>query len=255
MKRISISIVGSGNVATNLCENLFKKGVSISSIYSRKLENALELANKVDSIGVSEMSDLDFDVDIIIVSVNDDSISEVIKSIPNYSTVLHTSGSVGIEALTKYNCHGILYPLQTFSKNKIVDLKNVPFLIEGNNKKVEEEIFEFASKFLTGKVIIANSELRSKIHLAAVFASNFTTKMLSISNDILKENDLELNLLKPLMTETIEKIFMVGPVSALTGPASRNDLEIIDKHKSMLESDEKEIYSIISNKILKDIIK
>jgi predicted short-subunit dehydrogenase-like oxidoreductase (DUF2520 family) len=146
---------------------------------------------------------------------------------------------------------GVFYPLQTFSKSKKIDFKDVPVFIESETGEVISVLNKMA-RAITNTVKQISSDERKALHVAAVFASNFTNHMLTLSKEILTEHDLDYEWLKPLIVETINKSLTIGPEAAQTGPAKRGDLEILDKHLTFLQGDEKraEIYRVISQHIL-----
>ncbi|MCX8491522.1 MAG: DUF2520 domain-containing protein, partial [Cyclobacteriaceae bacterium] len=146
---------------------------------------------------------------------------------------------------------GVFYPLQSFSKQKKVDFKNIPIFIESQNQETDDFLLLMA-KTISNQVVKIESDDRIALHVAAVFASNFTNHMLAISKSILQQNNLDFEWLKPLITETIQKSLAIDPNHAQTGPASRGDLEILDKHLEFLSDDEgvAEIYKIISQHIV-----
>ncbi|MBL4594388.1 MAG: DUF2520 domain-containing protein, partial [Flavobacteriales bacterium] len=142
---------------------------------------------------------------------------------------------------------------QTFSKEVEVDIKKVPFCIEANNNKTEETLLSLG-KSLSSDVYQINSEQRKKIHLAAVFACNFSNYMYTISEDILSGNDIDFEILKPLILETAKKIQKKPASSVQTGPAKRNDEAVIKNHLEMLadSKDYQDIYRLITKNIIKN---
>lgn len=251
----SITFIGAGNVATHLAKSFFSKGLSISKVYSKNIENARLLAQAINAKPCNSLDNLYEQNHIYFVCVKDDVIEEVISqlSIQN-NLVVHTSGSVGIDVFVNKNInnYGIFYPLQTFSKDKTVNISEVPFCIEGNNSATENELVDLA-KCLSNNVQLINSEQRKHLHLAAVFACNFSNYMYAIADDLLQQNNLDLNLLKPLITETANKIKDNPPKAMQTGPAKRNDQEVIKKQLEMLANkpEYKELYQLITNNIIK----
>jgi predicted short-subunit dehydrogenase-like oxidoreductase (DUF2520 family) len=145
----------------------------------------------------------------------------------------------------------VLYPLQTFTKGRKVNLKEVPLFVEGEDSETEKILLKLA-KSISKEVHVLSSEKRFILHLSAVFSSNFTNHMLSIAETIMKQNKLDYGWLKPLIAETINKGLEIGPSNAQTGPARRGDLEVLDKHMQSLKKDEplQEIYRLISQHIL-----
>lgn len=255
-KQPFISFIGSGNLAWHLAPALDNAGFSVREVYSRDPKNAKALVGKLYEGEVK--NDLSFSESksrIFVIAVSDDAIESIVQEIvlPENAILVHTSGSQPLSLLgyaaTENN--GVFYPLQTFSKNKKIDFKEIPIFIESENKEVEKLLTEMA-KAISKKVVKIDSRQRKALHVAAVFASNFTNHMLSISNDILKEHTLDAELLKPLIAETITKALTIGPHDAQTGPARRGDLELLDNHYSFLEEDEEvaEIYKLVSQHIL-----
>ncbi|MGB0806719.1 MAG: Rossmann-like and DUF2520 domain-containing protein [Salibacteraceae bacterium] len=250
----TISIIGSGNVATHLALALKKAGHSIHEIVSRNIINAQILADKVDAKAIDTVAKLDVhSTDMLIVSVNDDHINEVVKSIPKTNClVVHTSGTKGIDVLDAVENQGVFYPLQTFSKLKEVSFENIPICIESNSKNGLKIIKNVASS-ISNDVRNTDSETRAAIHIAAVVACNFSNHLLALSEGLLKESGEDLSILKPLMEETISKAFTASPKTMQTGPAVRGDKEVIKNHLERLNSnpDLQKIYSELSNSIIK----
>jgi len=251
---IKISIIGSGNLATQLGLALHKEGYLIAQVYSRSQKNASLLAKKLKAQAVTDLKKLSTDSVIYIIAVKDDAIEAVIKQLKLKDQILvHTSGSVSMNILKPASKnYGVFYPLQTFSKEKHVNFKVVPVCIEANNSATATTLQYFA-KSVSGNVQKVNSEQRKKIHLAAVFACNFSNHMFTIAEQLLAKEKLSLDLLKPLIEETAEKIKKTKPSKAQTGPAIRNDIKTMDVHLNLLkkEKDFKKLYELISKSIAK----
>lgn len=251
-----IGLIGTGNVAWHLARTFENAGNIITDVYSRDLVKANHFI--IDFFNASATNSLDLRksrAQIFILAVSDDAIEEVAATImlPENSILAHTSGSVSMSALgyalTKNI--GVFYPLQTFSKGKKVSFDELPIGIEGDNDFTESILLRLGSSVST-KTLVMNSQARKNIHLAAVFACNFTNHMLTISKEIMRNKDLDFNLLTPLIEETLSKSLQIGPENAQTGPAKRSDLEILDKHYEALSksSEIAEIYRIISQHII-----
>lgn len=249
---IRVSIIGTGNVATHLATALYSAGVAVYQLFGRNQPRLHSLAQKVNAIPVSSLLEMDTEnVDVVIVSVKDDSIEEVANLLPKSNAIFaHTSGTVSMDALKTHQNRGVFYPLQTFSKNKEIDLLEVPFCIEGSDKNTKLVLLNLAN-ILSNDVRFVDSEMRKSLHIAAVFASNFSNHLLAISDKILKQSGQDLSILKPLVTETISKAFSNNPVHSQTGPAVRDDQKVIQNHLAQLENEplQKEIYALISKSI------
>lgn len=252
----TITFIGAGNVATHLAKALFKTNISINQVYSKSYKNASILAKKVNAKPINQLSELNNSTDLFVIAVPDDVIETVLKSIINKDKmIVHTSGSVDSEVFKKnsFNSYGIFYPLQTFSKTKAVNLLKVPFCIEANSASHLSLLNNLANN-LSNKVYEISSVQRQQLHLAAVFACNFSNNMYQIAFDICSKNNIDFDILKPLIKETAQKIEIIEPKLAQTGPAKRKDKNTIAKHLELLQNEKKyqEIYQLITQNIQKD---
>lgn len=244
-----VVILGSGNVATRLSAALNAVGFQITQIYSRTLMHAKSLASKFNCNFTDKLSEIDLNADLYLLCVSDDALNDVIKNIPiKDALIVHTSGTTSIDVFNAaYSNFGVFYPVQTFSKDKEIDFLNIPICIEASNQTNELKLATLAGK-ISNNVQVINSAQRKTLHVAAVFASNFTNYFYLIANDILNKKELSFDLLKPLITEVASKIIKLDPKSAQTGPAKRGDDQIILTHLEYLNSqpEYQEIYKLIS---------
>ncbi|MFB6306026.1 MAG: Rossmann-like and DUF2520 domain-containing protein, partial [Flavobacteriales bacterium] len=232
----NITLIGAGNVGTNFAYALYNKSYNIEQIYSYNAVNAQNLAENVNAHPISTFDDIKKNSDLYILCIKDDMIPNLGDKLKlNGKFVVHTAGSVPKNAISNLSeRNGVLYPLQTFSKNELTNINEVPLLIEAAYKKDKNALYQFAME-LSNNVHEVNTEQRNKLHLAAVFTCNFVNHMLSITDQILKENDLNRELLFPLLNKTIDKAKSYSPVKAQTGPAIRNDRKTIEKHLNELD--------------------
>ncbi len=249
----SISLIGAGNVAWHLGKGLKRKGYLIREVYSRNEDSAQKLANELGCFHTSSLLNLRQDTDLFILAVTDSAISSVVKELKlKNQIVVHTAGSINMEALASLSSeYGILYPLQTFSKDIPLDLTRVPIFIEASGQTTLRLLEKLASD-LSDIVRFADSRQRMMLHVAAVFASNYTNLMFTMASDILRKEGLNFDDLKPLITETSRKACLGDPAIAQTGPAKRNDLEVIQKHIDLLASQPEyaELYRLLAEKII-----
>lgn len=252
----NIAFVGAGNLAWHLAPALDNAGYPVREVYSRNERNARQLASRLYQANVKK--DADFagsDIDVVIIAVSDDAIGQVVTDLvlPDDVMVVHTSGSTPMRVLeaTDTEHTGVFYPLQTFSKGVSVNFEDVPILVEGSSPDVERALQTMA-RALSPTVAAISSERRLALHLAAVFASNFTNHMVTIAFDLMEDHDLDPEWLKPLIAETLNKSLDAGPVQAQTGPARRGDLGILRRHTEFLKDNpsSREIYALISQHIL-----
>jgi predicted short-subunit dehydrogenase-like oxidoreductase (DUF2520 family) len=246
-------LVGAGNVATQMGAALQKKGFVIKQIYSYTLISAETLGNKLHTNYTTKIENIYPDADIYIFTVKDSALPEILQKFPPLPGLLiHTSGSISINLFAEngFKRYGVLYPLQTFVKTREITFENIPLFIEANNPSDERLLYEIAAA-LSLRVIRLSSEQRQQLHLAAVFACNFTNHMYAVAAQILEEHDLPWNILEPLIQETAAKIKEMHPGKAQTGPAVRCDRNIIDKHLEMLKNhpDLQIIYNLLSENI------
>lgn len=248
-----IVLIGAGNVAHHLAPALLQAGLNLCQIYSRTLDSARELGKKTGITYTSDTFAVYPDGNIYIFCVNDDSLLTVYKSlrINENALVLHTSGSVSIDIFRPYvRNYGVLYPLQTFSKTRNLDFREIPLCIEASDREVLKTLVLLGSK-LSSRVYEINSEKRQKLHLAAVFANNFTNHLYHVAGKILEKEDLDFNLLRPLIFETAHKVMQLTPEEAQTGPGRRGDNAILHLHKNMLKDNRnmQSIYALLSQSI------
>lgn len=254
-----IVLIGAGNVAHHLAPALLNAGLNLCQIYSRSIESARELGRKT---GISYTADLFAvypDCDIYIFCVSDDALLPLFKSlrINKNALILHTSGSLPLSVFGTYvKNYGVLYPLQTFSKKRVLNFREVPLCIEASNEHSRTLLLSMAEK-LSGRVQVISSEKREKLHLAAVFANNFTNHLYGIAGKMLEREGLDFSLLRPLIFETAHKVMLLSPEEAQTGPARRSDDSILGIHKTLLKNDKKllTLYSLLTDSIKETLVK
>lgn len=246
-----ICLLGAGNVAVHLGKHLQAAGYTLVQVYSRTESSARSLAQALGCAYTNDLLSLSV-ADYYLCALKDEALPQVLKQIPSFPGLwLHTSGSLGLEVFEPYTRRcGVLYPLQTFSKQRELNLKEVPFFIESFSPELLYDIRSMAEK-LSEKVYELDSAKRRYLHLAAVFACNFSNHLYALAAEILQEQGLSFDLLLPLIDETAGKVHEKTPKEAQTGPALRMDRNIIDKHLAILQSEPKraELYNLLSESI------
>ena len=241
---IKVTIIGSGNVGFHLV-NLFNKStkIKLNEWCSRSIDfdERVKVIDKIESLSES---------DIYVICVSDKSITEVSDKIQfKNKLVVHTSGSTPYNSLKNKNRRGVFYPLQTFSKSQKLNYSEIPICIEAENNK-DLETLKKLSQDLNCKYYEINFEERKTLHLAAIISNNFTNFLFGISKEIIDSKNLDFNILKPLINETVNKIHKLDPIKAQTGPARRNDMNIMKMHENMLKNEEiKSLYMVLSKMI------
>lgn len=246
---ISISIIGSGNVAQHLIKAIVKSNqLELVQVFARNPETVSHLLSSVQI--TTEITTLK-EANLYIISVSDDAIQSVSNSLFFVDKlVAHTSGSVAMDDLSDSNRKAVFYPLQTLSKKKEIDFSTVPLCIEAQNE-ADLHLLEEVANQLSNHVYHVNSEQRKSLHVAAVFVSNFTNHLYKIGSDICAEHQVSFEILKPLITETAKKVQTLDPADAQTGPAKRNDSTTINKHLAILtDENQKDIYKILTKSII-----
>lgn len=251
---MKVTLIGAGNLATQLGKSLKKTGVTISQVYSRTEDSARTLGELLETEWVTDVTQVHDEADIYIFSVKDsvlcDLISEVCKGRGD-KLFLHTAGSMPMSCFEgKALRYGVFYPMQTFSKTKDVDFERIPVFIEGNSIETEDVIRILANK-LTQRVIRLSSADRKYLHLAAVWACNFTNYCYTVASDILSEHDIPFDVMLPLINETTDKIQNICPKAAQTGPAVRGDKNVMSQQLELMSdrADLQELYKMLSKGI------
>jgi len=248
---ISISIIGAGNVAQHLIKAITKSpNLELRQVYARNPESINNLTDS--SKIISDYSDFK-DADLYLISVSDDAIATVSSQLLfENKLVAHTSGSVAMEALNDKNRKAGFYPLQTFSKNKDVNFKEIPICLEAQNEN-DLQLLKKIAENISDVVLEIDSTQRKSLHVSAVFVSNFVNHLYQIGNEICAENNVSFDILKPLISETANKIMLLSPKEAQTGPAKRQDTQTINSHLAFLTNEnQKDIYKILTKSIIDD---
>ncbi|MDY6487211.1 Rossmann-like and DUF2520 domain-containing protein [Acinetobacter faecalis] len=251
-----ISFIGAGRVAYHLAKALGSQH-QVVQIYSRTFEKAEWLSLQVQAQAISNFENINTDIDLMIIAVSDQSIKGVIEQISPYLKdvcIVHTSGSTHLNVLAKtHDKCGVFYPLQTFSLEREIDWENTPLFIEAANKQDLENLVYLANS-LSNKVYSYNSEQRLSLHLAAIFACNFSNYCYDMAKQIVAAKHVDFSLLYPLIQETANKALANNPKDMQTGPAMRGDENIIQMHQEMLKQEKREdlqeVYALLSQQII-----
>lgn len=235
-----IDIIGSGNVATHLQRALKSAGEDSQIVNSRTLESLRDNAG------------------LYIISVSDSAIGEVARHIvatckANTNAILaHTSGSIPLSAISGiWNNAGVFYPMQTFSADVELDYARIPFFIEGTDSEIVQQLMNTASS-ISDRVWEADSDKRRKLHIASVLCCNFVNHLWALADEFLEENNLDFEMMKPLIEETTRKISRIKPRDGQTGPAVRGDMAVVNSHLELLKRNPgvSKIYSTLSESII-----
>jgi predicted short-subunit dehydrogenase-like oxidoreductase (DUF2520 family) len=248
----NIVIIGSGNLATNLALALNEAGKNIICIYSRSLKNARILGMQCHTKFTNRIEELPKS-DLYIIATNDSSIKEICEKLTdNQGIVVHTSGSIPISVFSnQIKNYGVFYPLMTFSKHSQISFNGIPICLEASSSGVFIALYKLANS-ISKNIVEISSEKRKFLHLAAVFACNFTNLNYSIAEDLLNRHQLSFDLLKPLILETARKTEQSLPSENQTGPAFREDFDIMKEQTESLNQipEYKAMYDLLSKLII-----
>jgi len=243
----SVAFVGSGKVATGFANLFHEARFIITGIYSRNKETGRALAVKIEAPFFDSPEDLK--ADLIFVAVADQHVIEVLNSFSAKQLVVYSAGSISLEAIENKKTRAVFYPLQSFTEGRNLKAEAIPILLEANTKSLQKKLEAICTE-IGFEFQHCDSEKRKKIHLSAVFLNNFVNHLVYISQEEAIKNKLDWSLFQPLLNETFEKLKIVSPFEAQTGPAKRNDRLIIENQLSLLEGRNKEIYKLLSQSII-----
>ena len=260
---MNIVAIGAGNLATSLIPALQEAGNTIVQVYSRTIGAAEALAAIVGSAAVDDIAKTCCDADIYIISVTDTALPDIAgrltrhlcaggESNHNTPLIVHTAGSMSIDVIPATR-RGVLYPMQTFSKQRRVDFGLIPIFVEATTKD-DEELLLGLSRSITTHVQPLSSEDRKYLHLAAVFCSNFANHCYALADEILARHGISFSSMLPLIDEVAAKVHYLPPQKAQTGPAIRHDAAVVKAHLDLLADQPyiQNIYKIMSESIAHD---
>ncbi len=271
---MKIVLIGAGNLATHLGKALHAAGHDIVQVFSRTMQSAETLASLLDAEPLTDIAQVRDDADVYIFSVKDSALVQLVAQLCRHEAdglgedgavnalrkakkgehervFLHTAGSMPMSVFKGMAQHyGVLYPMQTFSKQREVDFSIIPCFVEANDEFAQKQI-EGLAREISGRVYQLSSEDRKYLHLSAVFACNFANHCYAISQELLEEHGIPFDVMLPLINETAAKVHEMKPKDAQTGPAVRYDENVIGKQSKLLENHPhfKKVYDSMSKSI------
>ncbi len=252
-----ITLIGAGRVATQLAKALHTQH-QIVQVYSRNLQHAQRVADKVHTQAINQVEQLNSQTDLVIIAVSDQAIEPIIQSIKVYlpqCLIVHTSGSTALSIIEHHHKRaGVFYPLQTFSFEREVNWSETPLFVEASQQQ-DVELLTTLANSLSNNVYQYSSKQRQTLHLAAVFACNFSNYCYDMAQQIVDAEQVDFSLLYPLILETAEKATHNNPQQMQTGPAMRGDQNILNLHTQLLaafnRADLAQVYALMSEGICK----
>jgi predicted short-subunit dehydrogenase-like oxidoreductase (DUF2520 family) len=237
-KRMIVTVIGAGNLGSHLALGLHRAGCHIEQVFSRKRSKAESVGHETGAEPVVHLDEIRDGADLYLVAVADDAVQTVANQLRHTLSsdmfVAHTAGSVHSDVLAAWQHHGVFCPLQTFTSSRPVEWKSVPIILHGSTPEMGETLHDFAHKLTDHEVRLPDQQ-RAVLHMAAVVANNFSNHMLTLSESIAIDHDLDFNLLKPLIEETVHKVMDASPREVQTGPARRGDEHTIEEHLEILK--------------------
>ena len=250
---MKIVLIGAGNLATHIGKALHAAGHDMVQVFSRTMQSAETLASLLDAEPLTDMAQVRDDADVYIFSVKDSALEQLISQLcgGEKKVFLHTAGSMPMSVFRGKALHyGVLYPMQTFSKQREVDFSIIPCFIEANDEFALKQIEGLAGQ-ISHRVFQLSSEDRKYLHLSAVFACNFANHCYAASQELLQLHGIPFDVMLPLIDETAAKVHGMTPKEAQTGPAVRYDENVIGKQIQLLENQPyfQKIYDCMSKSI------
>lgn len=246
----SIVILGTGNSAYAFAKAISNTDLKLAGVWGRDAEKTQLFANQFACAAFNSFHEIESSADILLLAVKDNAIDELAEKIKTDKLVLHCSGMQSINILKQENI-GVIWPLQSIKKDSFLDFKNTPICIEANSENNLTILKSFANS-LSQSVHLVNSAQREYLHLAAVLTNNFSNHLLALAKNICDEQNLNFEILKPIIHQTIENAFAQHPKLNQTGPAIRKDSETMNKHLQLLENNKqlKNLYELMSKSII-----
>ncbi|MBS1684819.1 MAG: DUF2520 domain-containing protein [Bacteroidetes bacterium] len=247
----AITLIGSGNAATALGRALHKAGHQIVQVWSRSEAHAAQLAKELNAAPTADLQNINGNADIYILSVKDDAIEATAKALPVSGKILaHTSGIKSKDLLHSSGRYGIFYPFVSMTRDAETDFHTALLMVEGNNEETLKTLAALAQT-ISDRVRQVEERDRQSLHLAAVFANNFTNYLYTVSEQLLAESGLSFDELRPLIAAHVQRVMEQSPGQLQTGPAIRRDHSTIDVHLDLLSKHQnlKELYSLLTSSI------
>ena len=240
-------------MATQLAKALHSQGHTVEAVYSRTMASAQALCTRVGGMPTDDIAELPLCADAFIVAVKDSVLPQLIPQLAagrEEQPMFHTAGSMPMSVLGSLRHHGVIYPMQTFSKDRDVDFSLIPIFIEASTSQALS-VAQMVARAVSTRVYELDSERRRHLHLAAVFACNFANHCYALAADVLERQGLPFDVMLPLIEETAQKVATMHPRDAQTGPAVRYDENVLAAQQQLLAGQPlaQQVYSLMSRSI------
>lgn len=241
-----VVVLGSGNMAQQLLA-VFQKHPQIELVqwYCRSSKTLSFARQEIPTI--HDLTQLEV-ADLYLLALADNALAEVSKHFQKREVVVHMAGGIPLDTLQNKGSKGVWYPIQSFTQNRVINFKGLPFSIEGSDTHTLE-ILSTLTHWVGGQATIHHSEQRLALHLAAVVCNNFTNHLYTLTATLCKQHQIDFDLLYPLIEETNTRLNNGNPEQWQTGPARRGDSQTLENHLALLKSPLKEIYQLLTKTI------
>lgn len=221
----TIRIIGPGRAGTSLAAALSARGWAFAGFLGRG----------------DDLSAAARDVDVLVIATPDDAIAEVAAAVDPVATttVVHLSGSLGLDALGAHPLRAALHPLVPLPNGEVGAARlgsGVTFAVAG--APVAREI----ASTLGGRTVEVADEDRAAYHAAACIAANHVVALLGQVERVAAEVGLDLKSFLPLTRAAVDDVATLGARDALTGPARRGDWATLSRHLDALPESERAGY-------------
>jgi predicted short-subunit dehydrogenase-like oxidoreductase (DUF2520 family) len=250
IRSMKFSIVGTGNAAWHFTKMLLEADHTLLQVYARQPHKADEFVAWFGGEHATEPEELSTENDLVILAVSDQGIAEVAAKIAPEIKLAHTSGGTSLSVLPQHQ-RAVIWPLQSLTEGVDIHYKNMPICVQANDDDWQRELVRVFGG-MSDKCFGVSEEQRVALHMAAVWANNFSNYMFRVAEQICKVHELPFHVLQPLIDETAQKIHTTSPLAAQTGPANRGDLSTIKRHLEMLRNNKElsDLYRSISEQIM-----
>lgn len=251
---MNIVIIGSGNVAAVLGRKLLKAGHEIIQIYGRNAAAASELAYEWNTESTNYTSLITKAGDVYLIAVADSAIAGIAADLRlDGKIVVHTAAAVPMEILkgTTEN-YGVFYPLQSMRKQQET-IPELAIYTEASNAHTKKMLDQLAGSITGSPVRTAALDKRSKLHVAAVFANNFTNYLFDLAASFCEKEGIAFQELLPLVQNTVARLNHESPAGMQTGPAVRQDMQTIERHQELLKAypEHLAVYNFLTDALMK----
>lgn len=229
------SIIGSGNTAHFLAYTLQQQGHILAGIWARDAVQATLFAANYQCSSYQNLGQIpDQKNHICFMAISDVAIAVVAEQLSfSHTLLVHCSGATAISVLYAAAQNTAVYwPIYAITKGDSWDSNIIPIAIEASNLSGQEILVN-----LSPKVFLANGDTRKHLHLAAVFASNFTNHLYAISQQICTQHQLDAKqTLAPIINQSISRLAKHPAIELQTGPAIRNDQNTLHNQQNLLQN-------------------